>query len=151
MTREETIEKIREFNRFYTVSLGMVGKNYKESYSIAESRILYEIRTNPGCTSGYLVQLLKLDKGYISRILKNFMKEGILERKHSAEDARIYLLYLTEKGRAEADRIIEETNEEIGQLLTDCDEKEYEEICRAVNTIMNCFDHRSGKEGEHRI
>ncbi len=139
MKRESYIEKIREFNRFYTVSLGMIGRNYQEGYSIAEARILYELRSTPGRTSGYFVQLLKLDKGYISRILKKFINDGILERQVSSEDARISRHYLTEKGIQEADRIIMETNVQIEEMLVNFSEQECEEICSAMNTIMTYF------------
>ncbi len=136
MDNKKYINKIREFNRFYTVSLGMVGKNYKESYSIVESRILYELRERPGCTAGYFVKLLKLDKGYISRILKKFMNDGILYRETSKEDARISMHYLTEEGVTIADRIIQETDEEIGSLIETLSKKEREELCQAMDVIM---------------
>ncbi len=139
MSRVDYISKIREFNRFYTVSLGMIGKNYKDPYSIVEARILYEIRTNPGCSAGYLVQLLKLDKGYISRIIKKFIKGGLVVREVSQEDARVSMHYLTDRGTEEADRIIAETNREIEEMLTECSEENCEEICNAMEVIMKYF------------
>ncbi len=144
MDKKLTINKIREFNRFYTVSLGMIGKNYKEGYSIAESRILYELRTSPGLSAGYFVQLLKLDKGYISRILKKFTQDGILERRVSSDDARVTMNYLTEKGIQEADRIIEETNDQIGAMIRDFSRDQCEEIAGAMDTIIRYFS----REGE---
>ncbi len=149
MKNEIYIEKIREFNRFYTVSLGMVGKNYKEGYAIAESRILYELRVTPGLSSGYFVQLLKLDKGYISRILKNFLNKGIIERKTSSQDARVSKHYLTKKGKEEADRIIMETNEQIGELLVNFSERDCDEICSAMNTIVTIFEQKT-MEGDQK-
>ncbi len=146
MDKKEYIEKIREFNRFYTVNLGMVGKNYKESFSIVESRILYEIRTNPGCSSGYLVGLIRLDKGYISRILKKFVNAGLIYRVTSRDDARISMHYLTEEGTDVADRIIRETNVEIHELINDLTIDECGEVCRAMDVIMKYLSSEKGGE-----
>ncbi len=141
MNLDKYIDRVREFNRFYTVSLGMVGKNYKESYSIAESRILYELRAKPGLTAGYLVDLLHLDKGYISRLIKKFINAGILTKITSEEDARVLYLYLTEEGERLADRLINETNDQIYSLLANFNETECEEICAAMDVITKYFQH----------
>ena len=43
--KQETINQIREFNRFYTVLFGFLNRNYLDSnYSVTETRILFELR-----------------------------------------------------------------------------------------------------------
>ncbi len=135
MDKMNYINRIREFNRFYTVSLGVVGRHFRESYSLAEARILYEIYTNPGCAAVQLVELLRLDKGYMSRILKRFTTEGLITKQASAEDARVLLLALTEKGKQEAELVISETNAEIQNMLAAYDADTCDEICKAMDVI----------------
>lgn len=45
-----------------------------------------------------LSNILRIDTGYLSRILKKLEKEGVLERHSSEDDARINEISLTEKG-----------------------------------------------------
>lgn len=65
--------KIRSFNRFYTAHLDILSQHYLDSdYSLTEVRILYEISENKIITAQKLTEILNLDKGYVSRILKRF-------------------------------------------------------------------------------
>ena len=50
--------------------------------------------------------MLRLDKSYISRLIRNFEQKGVITRKFSLNDRRILVIELTAKGRAEAERLI---------------------------------------------
>ena len=76
--KERVITQIREFNRFYTVLLEFLNRNYLDSgYSITETRILFELKQNCQMSANRLIEMLHLDKSYISRLIRNFEHEKI--------------------------------------------------------------------------
>src|SRR5688572_8763740 len=100
---EETnsvIQNIRAFNRFYTDLIGLLNKNLLNSeYSLAEVRILYEIHVGNSCQASQIMTAIHIDKSYLSRLLKKMEKTNLIKKSPSGQDARAYLLTLTEKGR----------------------------------------------------
>src|SRR5271165_1491815 len=96
----QSIAAVRRFNRFYTRQIGVLRKTYLDSaYSLGEMRVLYEIAHSDQPTASDIARTLDLDAGYLSRVLRNFEKRGLIARKASAEDARQSHLTLTARGR----------------------------------------------------
>jgi DNA-binding MarR family transcriptional regulator/GNAT superfamily N-acetyltransferase len=102
-------DALRHFNRFYTAQIGVLDRDLLGSgRSLSEARVLYELATREALTAGDLTRSLGLDPGYLSRMLASFEKEGLLERRRSADDGRVSHLALTAKGRvayAELDKL----------------------------------------------
>jgi DNA-binding MarR family transcriptional regulator/N-acetylglutamate synthase-like GNAT family acetyltransferase len=96
---QQRISAVRRFNRFYTRQIGVLRKTYLASpYSLAEMRVLYEIANGKALTASDVGRTLDLDAGYLSRVLRNFEKQGLINRKTSAADARQSHLALTARG-----------------------------------------------------
>jgi DNA-binding MarR family transcriptional regulator/GNAT superfamily N-acetyltransferase len=96
---QDCISAVRRFNRFYTRQIGVLRKTYLDSsYSLGEMRVLYEIAHAGARTASDITRALDLDAGYLSRVLRNFEKIGLITRKTSAEDARQSHLALTARG-----------------------------------------------------
>lgn len=143
MDKEQAIEKIREFNRFYTSILSLLDKSYLDSgYSVTEARILYEVRECKGCTANLLAQALRIDKGYLSRILHRLADEGLLEREPSREDTRKYILSLTPRGSDETQRLIALSNAQISGIIQKLSGKDCEALCQSIGRITEIL----GKE-----
>jgi len=99
-TNGARIGAIRRFNRFYTRQIGVLRKNYLDSpYSLGEMRVLYEIGHGDNPTASDIARALDLDAGYLSRLLRNFEKRGLVKRRTSATDARQSHVTLTAPGR----------------------------------------------------
>src|SRR3984957_7468097 len=86
---ESRVAAVRHFNRFYTRQIGVLRKTFLDSpYSLGEARVLHEIATNRAPTASDIGRALDLDAGYLSRVLRNFEKRGLIKRETSATDAR---------------------------------------------------------------
>jgi GNAT superfamily N-acetyltransferase len=67
------ISELRAFNRFYTNHLGWLDRTILTgSLSLTEARVLFELHQHQPCTARDLLQILQLDKGYLSRTLDSF-------------------------------------------------------------------------------
>src|SRR2546430_16889296 len=72
---------VRRFNRFYTKQIGILGERLLQSpFSLAEMRVLYEIANRENVSAVELAEELRLDAGYLSRILRRFQKGGVVRR-----------------------------------------------------------------------
>lgn len=91
---------MRGFNRFYMRKIGVAFDRLLDSdFSLAEVRVLYELAHRDGLTATALADLLAVDAGYLSRMLGQFEKKGLVARKAAADDARRLDLKLTARGR----------------------------------------------------
>lgn len=138
--REETINQIREFNRFYTVLLGFLNRNYLDSgYSVTETRILFELKQNEQISANKLIEMLQLDKSYVSRLIRNFEQKEIVTRHISLNDGRARMIRLTSKGETEVNRLIAITNNKIYELIKPLNPENCNDLCKAMETIITIF------------
>lgn len=132
------IRSIRRFNRFYTNVLGLVDKYMLDSeFSLSEIRILYEIGHVDNCTSKKLIEDLRIDSGYLSRIIKHFEKQGLTYRMQSEEDGRMYYLHLTDEGKKTLSKLDELSEEQIYQMIAQLKEQNQKRLVESMQTIEN--------------
>jgi len=94
------VDAVRAFNRFYTREIGALDERLlRGPFSLTEARVLYELAHTDGVTAAGLRRDLRLDAGYLSRILRRFHARGLVRGAASAEDGRARLLHLTRAGR----------------------------------------------------
>ena len=104
-------------------------------YSITESRVLYEIYESKECSADDIVKKLHLDKGYVSRIIRNFESRQILQRKKSQTDARSYHIRLTAKGAEVTERLISKSNQGISKIIQPLSEEECAQLEDSMDKI----------------
>jgi DNA-binding MarR family transcriptional regulator/GNAT superfamily N-acetyltransferase len=138
---ESHTELIRSFNRFYTKQLGLLREGLlKTPFSLTQARVLYEIGRRPGLPSTRLIEELNLDPGYLSRLLKSFEKQGLVQRSNSKDDRRVHQLSLTDKGRAEFRRLDARSQVQIGKMLSGMSGSQRERLVSSMATIRELLD-----------
>ena len=99
MPNQKQIDRFRHFNRFYTNYIGLLGNHlYDSPVNLSEARVLFELDSRPGASARDLAAKLALDKGYLSRMLKRFVRQGWVEERPSPADARVKELSLAPEG-----------------------------------------------------
>ena len=137
MNTTHRIEAVRRFNRFYTRQIGVLREGLLRSpFSLSEVRVLYEIAHRDEPTAAELCKDLGLDAGYLSRILRNFGKKGLVEKRPSKSDGRQSLLRLTKKGQKEFAEINERQDSEVGAMLNKLSPDQQSRLLESMQTIQ---------------
>ena len=133
---QQRIAAVRHFNRFYTRQLGVLRRNYLDSpYSLGEMRVLYELAHGGARTASDVGRALDLDAGYLSRVLRNSEKRGLIARKTSDNDARQSLLSLTARGRKTFTPFEKRSQDTVGAMLGRLGAGEQRRMVAAMQTI----------------
>jgi DNA-binding MarR family transcriptional regulator/GNAT superfamily N-acetyltransferase len=149
--RKQRIAAVRRFNRFYTRQLGVLRKTYLDSpYSLGEARVLYEIASGGSPTASDIGRALDLDAGYLSRVLRNFEKRGLIRRNVSASDARQSDLALSPRGRKTFAPLERRSQRDAGDTLGKLTPAEQSPLVAAMATIESLLQPHSAALGEPR-
>ncbi|HWC91962.1 MAG TPA: helix-turn-helix domain-containing GNAT family N-acetyltransferase [Pseudolabrys sp.] len=137
---QNRIAAVRRFNRFYTRQIGVLRRNYLDSpYSLGEMRVLYELAQahdlGGARTASDIGRALDLDAGYLSRVLRNFEKRGLLARKTSEKDARQSHLTLTARGRKLYAPFEKRSQDNVGAMIGGLGAGEQARLVAAMQTI----------------
>jgi DNA-binding MarR family transcriptional regulator/GNAT superfamily N-acetyltransferase len=127
---------LRRFSRFYTRRLGLLSGGLLDSrWSLTEVRVLYELAQREGLAAADLVRELGLDAGYLSRILRRFVAQGLLRRAASQSDARRSTLALSTKGRKTFAALDAASTAQAGALVRHLDAGAAAELTAALRTV----------------
>ena len=72
----------------------------KLTFGRAHHRVLHFVNRNPGMKVADLLDILKITKQSLGRVLKQLVDQGYIVQKEGANDRRQRLLYATPKGEA---------------------------------------------------
>ncbi len=133
---EQSIAAVRRFNRFYTQRIGVLQERLLSSpFSLTQARILYELAHAERLTARDLARDLSLDPGYLSRMLADFERQGLIVKTPSDADGRQVDLALTEAGRAAFAPLDRRSREEIGELLRALTPEDQSRLIAAMRTV----------------
>src|SRR5690242_10946971 len=140
MSLDARVAAVRRFNRFYTKEIGVLQEPYLHTaFSLAEARVLYEIAHLAEPTAVDICKALKLDAGYLSRILKRLEQGRLLNRAKSASDGRRRILSLTAKGQEQVAILDGRSQEEIRKQLGRLSAGEQERVVEALETVSRAL------------
>jgi DNA-binding MarR family transcriptional regulator/GNAT superfamily N-acetyltransferase len=141
-TIEERVAAVRRFSRFYTNVLGLLEEGLLETpYSLTETRVMFELAAagQPMDTSG-LRRRLNIDPGYLSRVLAQLQKAGLIARQQSPTDGRRQLVGLTEPGREVFRDLDQRSSDQVSELLSRLPESRQRDLARAMSLVQNILD-----------
>lgn len=137
---EDIVNSVRGFNRFYTNILGLLDQHILDSdYSLTEARILFDLHETGTCTANTLSTKLKIDKSYLSRMLKRFEEKGLIAKAVSSEDSRASCIGLTQQGRQVIDDLSSASNRQIEHLFAPLSDGECQSVFSAMKIITQSF------------
>jgi DNA-binding MarR family transcriptional regulator/GNAT superfamily N-acetyltransferase len=140
MSLDARVAAVRRFNRFYTREIGVLQEPYLHTaFSLVEARVLYEIAHLSEPTAADVCKTLKLDAGYLSRILKRLEQGRLLNRAKSASDGRRRILSLTAKGQEQVALLDGRSQEEIRKQLGRLPAGEQERVVEALETVSRAL------------
>ncbi|RAJ08632.1 DNA-binding MarR family transcriptional regulator [Chitinophaga skermanii] len=136
--KQKTIQDIRAFNRYYTRLLGLLDDHLLDStYSLSEVRVLYEINAQQPVSASEVIAAMGIDKGYLSRVLKQFEKDKLIAKQVSGEDARVTLISLTPKGALLFNELNAASEEQITTLINKLSKEERQQLVDHMQSIKN--------------
>ncbi|MEH7419445.1 helix-turn-helix domain-containing GNAT family N-acetyltransferase [Neobacillus drentensis] len=140
MEKNQYVEKIRKFNRYYANVLGKIDQEiYNKPFPLTEARVITEINYRNGCTSTEVIENLGIDRGQMSRIVQKFEEEKIIFKKQASNDKRQYLLYLTDYGKEIYNDLVENANREVAKMIQEISNRNLTKLINSMETIESIF------------
>ena len=115
----------------------------KFGFGRAHHRVLHFVNRNPGMKVAELLDVLKITKQSLGRVLKQLVDEGYIVQKEGANDRRQRLLYVTSKGEGLAMRLAGLQTGRIATALSELGPSAHEAARRFLIAMVNS-DSRDG-------
>lgn len=140
MDTSALVDRVREFNRFYTNRIGLLTRTYLgRPFTVTEARVLHDIGAAGELTATALARDLGLDPAYLSRMLKKFRSDGLVGTRPDPADGRSQILALTPKGRAEYEVLVESARALARADLSGLDAEARTRLAAALATVQRAF------------
>jgi DNA-binding MarR family transcriptional regulator len=103
----------------------------------AHHRVLHFVNRNPGMKVAELLDILKITKQSLGRVLKQLVDEGYVVQKAGANDRRQRLLFVTPKGEALAMQLAGLQTERIAHALAELGPNAHDATCRLLAAMID--------------
>jgi len=115
----------------------------KFNFGRAHHRVLHFVNRNPGMKVAELLDILKITKQSLGRVLKQLIDQGYIVQKEGANDRRQRLLFVTPKGEALALRLASLQSGRIARALAELGPNAHDTACRFLTAMID-VDNRDG-------
>jgi DNA-binding MarR family transcriptional regulator len=109
----------------------------KLGFGRAHHRVLHFVNRNPGMKVAELLDILKITKQSLGRVLKQLIDEGYVVQKEGANDRRQRLLFVTAKGEALAMKLALLQTERISRALAELGPNAHETAKNFLISMIN--------------
>lgn len=135
--KQEYIEQIRAFNRFYTKILGVLNKSYLGSqFGLPEIRVIQDAYLHPNRNSKDISRELNMNKGLLSRILKKLETKEYIYREKAKNDNRVEFVRLTKHGEEVYHALDRAANQSVEEIFAGLDESRLQEVVKSMEVIF---------------
>lgn len=134
----DEIAEIRAFSRFYTGQIGLLEEQFHDSpLTLPEARVLYEIDARGHTTARDLLRALRMDRGYLSRMLGKFSDAGLTAISPNPQDRRSNTVALTTDGDIIVERLSQKSQDAVAQLIRALTTDQRKSLVAAMRTIRS--------------
>ena len=109
----------------------------KFGFGRAHHRVLHFVNRNPGMKVAELLDILKITKQSLGRVLKQLVDEGYIAQKEGANDRRQRLLYVTSKGEGLAMKLAGLQTARVAAALSQLGPSAHEAARRFLVAMIN--------------
>ncbi|MFC4172272.1 MarR family winged helix-turn-helix transcriptional regulator [Microvirga sp. GCM10011540] len=106
----------------------------------AHHRVLHFVDRNPGLTIAELLDILRITKQSLNRVLKELIEKDFIESRTGTSDRRQRLLYATEQGHDLAVKLAKLQTRRIMRALADLDSDTKEHVSRYLLSLIDPDD-----------
>ncbi|NBJ10218.1 bifunctional helix-turn-helix transcriptional regulator/GNAT family N-acetyltransferase [Microvirga arsenatis] len=132
---ERQIQQVRRFNRIVTQHVGALEESYlQRGRPLGQARLLHEFGPD-GVEVRALRERLKLDSGYVSRLLRSLQAQGLVTTLSRTGDGRVRHVVLTAKGRAERETYDALSDELAASFLVPLEPAQRERLVNAMAEV----------------
>lgn len=103
---------------------------------------MFELYHNADLTASDIIALIDIDKGYLSRILKNFEKNELISKISLPTDKRTVVLQLTTKGKNEFELLNNSSDRQVENIFKHLSEKECSELIKKMLEIQQLLNRK---------
>jgi DNA-binding MarR family transcriptional regulator len=113
----------------------------KLNFGRAHHRVLHFVNRQPGLKVAELLDILKITKQSLGRVLRQLIEQGYVIQKEGANDRRQRWLYVTPRGEALAMKLAGLQTERIGRALAQLGPNAHATACRFLAAMINPDTH----------
>ena len=135
------VDAVRRFNRFHTRLVGALNEHLLASdHSLPQVRVLYEIANGADVSAADLTRRLRMDRGYLSRLLSGLEAEGLVAKAPAEGNAKRLVLSLTEEGACVFAGLNDASAGEVADLLAPLSAQERADLVAAMRHVEAILD-----------
>ena len=137
----DTVQEVRQFNRFYTRLVGLLDEHLPDSQlTLLQGRLVYELATGGKQTAADLARTLDVDKAQLSRAMHALTKRKLLKAEVDPSHAKKRLLSLTPNGRVAFTELEHGTRFRMESVLTPLNNAKRKNLVSSMRDIQAAFD-----------
>ena len=133
---ERLMEQIFRLYAILRRGPGLGGEGEKGGRPSAQNRILLMLGESDGISQRDMTTLLRLRPQSVSETLSKLVAAGLVERRQSARDKRIFNIFLTDEGRDRVTELIENRPDFAAEFLAPLTDEEKDRLAELLGKLV---------------
>ncbi|MGA2613199.1 MAG: bifunctional helix-turn-helix transcriptional regulator/GNAT family N-acetyltransferase [Spirochaetia bacterium] len=144
--RGTAVQILRRFNRYYTNRLGLLSRyRFDTNLTLTEARVIFEVGQAGEHTQSALGRDLKVDMGYLNRVVRRLEERDLVSIRKDERDGRVSLLALTESGHTMLAKINSDSDAEVEDMLRGLNEQEALALVTHMREAQRLLEKQAGR------
>jgi DNA-binding MarR family transcriptional regulator len=132
MQNIKAIEQFRQSSREMVRELGLLADEPYYNLSLSFCHTLIELDLKGPLNQVDLIDVLRLNKSTVSRIIKKLIKFNLVTMTQAEEDQRYKLISLTKNGRKTVSEIHQSSNTQVRNAFVQLSKQEQESVIKGI-------------------